>query len=184
MEETQLIEGCIRGEPLAQKLMYELHAPAMFSVCLRYVHNREVAQDLLHDGFVKLFTKIHTYSGSGSFNGWMRRVFVTTALEYLRQDKRLQHGIAEEKYEKIEEEPDIALFEHLSAADLISLIALLPDRYRTVFNMHAIERYTHVEIAKELEISEGTVRSWYARARQILQKLVMNAEKRDEKREI
>ena len=169
MEERQLIEGCIRGDSRARKMMYELHAPSMMSVCMRYVCNHEIAQDLLHDGFVKLFTKIHTYTGSGSFNGWMRRIFVTTSLEYLRRRQVSKHGIEFEKVAQHSDEPDPSCFEHLSADDLLDCVAHLPDKYRTIFNMHAIEKYTHVEIAKELEISEGTSRSQYARARQMLQ---------------
>jgi len=174
MEEKQLIEGCVRGESRARKMMYELHAPAMLSVCYRYVGNRETALDLLHDGFVKLFTKIHTYSGTGSFNGWMRRIFVTTALEHLRHNNVLHHTVDIETTDCMEEEPDVSLFEHLSADDLLSCITHLPNKYRTIFNMHAIEKYTHVEIAKELKLSESTVRSQYARARLMLQKIVMN----------
>jgi RNA polymerase sigma-70 factor (ECF subfamily) len=172
MEERQLIEGCVRGESWAQKTVYELHAPAMMSVCRRYVCNRETARDLLHDGFVRLFTKIHTYSGTGSFNGWMRRVFATTALEYLRRNDVLRYSAGIEDDDHPPAEPDASLFEHLSADDLLACIAGLPDGYRTVFNMHAIEGYTHVEIARELDISESTSRSQYARARQWLQKTV------------
>ena len=172
MEERQLIEGCIHGESWAQKMMYELHAPAMMSVCQRYVCNRETARDLLHDGFVKMFTRIHTYSGAGSFNGWMRKIFVTTALEHLRRNDVLQHGVVLEEFDCLESETDISLFEHLSANDLLTCIASLPDGYRTVFNMHAIEGYSHVEIAKEINISESTSRSQYARARQLLKKMV------------
>ena len=175
MEEKQLIEGCIRGEPRARKTMYELHAPAMLSVCRRYVCNSETARDLLHDGFVKLFTKIHTYSGSGSFIGWMKRIFVTTALEYLRRHQRLLRGVEVEKCDVQDAEPDVSLFEHLSANDLFDCVARLPDKCRIVFNMYAIEEYTHVEIAKELAISEGTSRSQYARARQLLQKMIVRA---------
>ena len=173
MEERQLIEGCIRGESRAQKLMYELYAPTMMSVCQRYVRNRETACDLLHDGFVKLFTKIHTYSGAGSFNGWMRRIFVTTALEYLRRRNILQYTTDIEEFDYYDE-PDISLFECLSADDLFDCIVDLPDRCRTVFNMYAMERYTHAEIARKLEISENTSQSQYARARQLLQKMVMD----------
>ena len=173
MEERQLIEGCVRGESRARKLMYELYAPAMMSVCQRYVRNREMARDLLHDGFVRLFTKIHTYSGTGSFNGWMRRIFVTTALECLRRKNILQYTADIEEFD-FYEEPDISLFECLSAEDLFECVVNLPDKYRTVFNMYAMEKYTHAEIASKLEISENTSRSQYSRARQLLQKMVMD----------
>jgi len=174
MDERQLIEGCVRGEPWAQKAMYELHSPAMMSVCKRYIRCRETARDLLHDGFVKLFTKIHTYSGAGSFSGWMRRIFVTVALEHLRRNDVLRHSIDVEMAEYQNEKHDISVFEQLSINDLYACIANLPDLYRAVFNMHAIEGYTFVEIAKEFGINESTARSRYARARQMLQKMVKN----------
>ena len=173
MEEEQLIEGCVRGEPWAQKMLYELHAPAMMSVCQRYVCSHEMAWDLLHDGFIKLYTKIHTYSGAGTFNGWMRRIFATTALEYLRRNDILRYSDEIDKIDFYAAETDVSLFEHLSADDLFACVANLPNGYRTVFNMHAIEGYSHVEIAKELKIGEGTVRSQYAKARRLLQKMVM-----------
>jgi len=170
MEERQLIEGCIRGESVARKRLYELYATTMMGVCQRYVCSRETARDLLHDGFVKLFTKIHTYSGTGSFSGWVRRVFVTTALEHLRRNDALKYSSDIENYEFQEDDHNISAFESLTAKDLYDCIAKLPDVYRIVFNMHAIEGYMLVEIAKELDISENTVRSRYARARQLLQK--------------
>ena len=177
MEEKQLIEGCVRGESRARQALYELYAPAMLSVCQRYVGNRQTAQDLLHDGFVKLFTKIHSYRGTGSFDGWVRRIFVTTALEYLRRNKVMQQGDGIEKASHLEVEPDVSLFENLSPDNLFALIARLPYRCRTIFNMYAIEEYTHSEIAKELKINEGTSRSQYARARQLLQKILMDYDK-------
>jgi len=172
MEERQLIEGCIRGESEARKRLYELYASTMMGVCQRYVCCRETARDLLHDGFVKLFTKIDTYTGAGSFSGWVRRIFVTTALEHLRRNDVLRYSSDIESFEEPENEQDISVFENLSADYLYDCVAKLPGIYRTVFNMHAIEGYMLVEIAKELEISEGTVRSRYARARQMLQEMV------------
>lgn len=172
MDDRQLIEGCVRGEKWAQKSMYELHASNMMSLCQRYVGNRETALDLMHDGFVKLFTKIDSYAGKGSFNGWMRRVFVTTALEYLRRNDVLRYSVGIEEIDDQMDEVDVSVFEHLSVNDLLTCIARLPDGYRTIFNMHAIEGFSHVEIAAELGINESTSRSKYARARQMLQKMV------------
>ena len=173
MEERQLIEGCVRGEPWAQKMMYELHVSTMMSVCQRYTGNRETARDLLHDGFIKLFAKMHTYSGTGSFNGWMKRIFVTTALEYLRRNDVLRHSVDVENIDDRSEETDVSLFEHLSNDDLMNCIAQLPEKIRTVFNLHAIEGFTFAEIARETGINENTARTQYAKARQLLQKMVM-----------
>jgi len=174
MEERQLIEGCVRGDSWAQKMIYEQYAPAMMSVCQRYVCNRETARDLLHDGFIKLFTNIHSYSGTGLFVGWMRRIFVTTSLEHLRRNNVLRYSLEIESIDAKFEEPDISVFEYLSTDDLLACIARLPNQYRTVFNMHAIEGYTLVEIARELEINENTLRTHYAKARRLLQKMVMD----------
>ena len=171
--EEKLIEGCVHGESWAQKMMYESYAPAMMSVCQRYVCNRETARDLMHDGFVKLFTKIHHYAGTGSFNGWMKRIFVTTALEYLRRNDVLRYAAEVEEMDVQADDADILPFEHLSNNDLLDCIARLPDKYRAVFNLHAIEGYTHAEIAEELKISESASRSNYCRARQLLQKMVL-----------
>jgi len=173
MEERQLIEGCVRGESWAQKMLYELHAPAMMSVCQRYVCNRDMALDLLHDGFIKLFTKIGTYTGAGSFNGWMRRIFVTISLEYLRRNDIFRQSVELNDEACQIPETDISQFEYLSDDDLFNCVTSLPDGYRTVFNMHAIEGYSHDEIARVLKISSGTSRSQYARARRMLQKMVM-----------
>jgi len=170
MEEKQLIEGCIRGDKTARKKLYELHAPAMMSVCLRYVRCRETARDVLQDGFVKLFTKIHTYAGTGAFNGWVRRIFVTTALEHLRKNRKFEHHV--EISGNMKATDDISVIEQFSADELLECVANLPEIYRTVFNLHAIEGYTHVEIAEELQISDSTVRARYARARELLQKVV------------
>jgi len=173
MEERQLIEGCTRGDSHARKTLYELHASAMMSVCQRYVCNLDTARDLMHDGFVKLFTKIHTYSGLGSFNGWMRRIFVTTALEYLRRNRIRRYDAEQDEPNMEEVDPELTPFEHLTADDLFACIARLPEKYRIVFNMHALEEYTHVEIAQILGIGENTVRSQYARAKQMLQRMVI-----------
>jgi len=172
MDERQLIEGCVQGKSWAQKAMYESYAPAMMSVCKRYVRCQDTAQDLLHDGFVKLFTKIHTYSYAGSFKGWMKKIFVTTALEHIRRNDALRNSIDAEIFEYQNIESDVSIFEQLSVNELFACIAYLPDAYRIIFNMHAIEGYSHVEIAKELGINENTVRSRYAKARQMLQEMV------------
>jgi RNA polymerase sigma factor (sigma-70 family) len=171
-DEQKLIQGCLNGEPWAQKKIYETHASAMMSVCVRYVPDRETARDLLQDGFVKLFTKIDTYSGVGSFAGWMRRIFVTTALEHLRRNDALKQSVDIDEYDNYIENVDVTVLDKISADDLMKCIGELPHGFRTVFNLYAIEGYSHAEIAKELNISENTSRSQFMRARKILQKNV------------
>ena len=171
MEDRSLIDGCIKGESWAQKQLYEKYAPAMMSICLRYVHEKETARDLMHDGFVTLFTKIHTYSGNGSFPAWIKKVFVNTVLEYFRKNDILRFS-ADINDVYYLENTDISVFEQLSANELLECIRRLPDGYRTVFNMYAIEGYSHAEIAQILHIQESASRSQYVRARQSLQKMI------------
>lgn len=172
-DEQRLIAGCMKGESWAQKRVYDLYASAMLGVCIRYVENRETARDILQDGFIKIFTKVHTYSGMGSFAGWIRRIFVTTSLEYLRQNDALKHSEDIEAYNYLIGDIDASILDNISASDLISCISKLPAGYRTVFNMYAIEGYSHAEIATILEISENTSRSQFMRARKLLQKMVL-----------
>lgn len=169
-DEDHLIAGCKSGKPWAQKEVFELYASAMMSVCVRYVTDRETARDILQDGFIKLYTKIDTYSETGSFAGWVRRIFVTTALEYLRQRDALKQSAPIEEYSNSIEDNDVTVLDKISADDLMNCIAKLPDGYRTVFNLYAIEGYSHNEIAEILNITEGTSRSQFMRARKILQK--------------
>ena len=173
-EEQQMIAGCINGKPWAQKQVYELYASAMLSVCVRYVADRETARDILQDGFVKVFTKIDTYSGAGSFAGWIRRIFVTTALEFLRQNDALKQSESIDEHNYTIEDVNVSTLDKISANDLMTCISELPNGYRTVFNLYAIEGYSHAEIATILHISENTSRSQFMRARKMLQKTVQS----------
>ena len=174
IDEQNLIAGCIKGEPWAQKKIYELHAPAMMSVCVRYVTDRETARDLLQDGFIKIFTKIESYSGSGSFAGWVRRIFVTTALEYLRQKDALKQSESLDDSNYPIENVDVSVLQKIAADDLMQLIFELPTGYRTIFNLYAIEGFSHAEIAGILNINENTSRSQFMRARKLLQQKVQS----------
>lgn len=176
-DEQRLITGCKKGETWAQKQVYELYASAMFSVCVRYVSDRETARDLLQDGFVKIFTKAETYSGTGSFAGWIRRIFVTTALEYLRKNKTLLESSSLDDLDYSIEDEDISIVDKISADDLMACVSSLPNGYRTIFNLYALEGYSHAEIAKTLKISENTSRSQFMRARKILQEKVREISK-------
>ena len=169
-EEHDLIAGCKREEMWARKELYERYAGAMLSICVRYIGDRDVARDVLQDGFYKIFTKIDDYySNTGSFEAWMKRIFINTALDQL-QKKRFLPIISE--YEENIENTNTSAFEKLSIDDLHRCIAELPDGFRTIFNLYAVEGYSHAEIAKILNIKEVTSRSQYMRARQILQKKV------------
>lgn len=165
----KLIVGCKRKEARAMKRLYELYAPTMLTLCARYMSDRETARDVMQDGFVKVFTKINTYSGNGSFEGWMKRVFVNTALESLRNDKQFRFHIHLEEYQDRIEDSSVSVIKTLSAEEIWDCVQELPAGFRTVFNLYVMEGYSHAEIAGMLGIKEASSRSQYARARQLLQ---------------
>ena len=168
MDETQLINGCRKGDRLAQKELYERYSRKMMGVCLRYVNDRETARDLLQDGFVKVFTSMDSYSGIGSFEGWMRKIFVNCALEYLRKSDVLRESTDLDNTAELIQ-PDASAISNMSAAEVMQE---LPAGFRTVFNLFAIEGYSHKEISDMLNITESTSRSQFTRAKQMLQKRI------------
>jgi len=174
LNEQQIIQGCIRGESWAQKRIYEQYASIMMGVCVRYVADRETAKDILQDGFIKVFSKVNSYSELGSFEGWMRKVFVTTSLEYLRKKDVLKQSQDIDFYNEIIENEDVSVLSKITADDLLVCISELADGYRTVFNLFVMEGYTHAEIGNLLGISENTSRSQFMRARVLLQKKVQS----------
>jgi len=168
--ERDLIEGCLKGDRRMQELLYQHFAPKMYAVCLRYAGNAEDARDILQDGFVKVFRSLDRYRGEGSFEGWVRRIFVNTAIEHYRKQANLY--TVPENQETLIEDKDLSALDNLAMKDLVALIQQLSPGYRTVFNLYAVEGYTHKEIAELLGISEGTSKSQLARAKAILQNLV------------
>ena len=160
-EEKELVAACIRNDRLAQKELYDRYARVMMAVCMRYVGDKDRAQDVLQEAFIKVFVSLPSFTGSGSLEGWIRRIVVNTALESLRKCDVMRDAAAIEDAEM-----------RLSAEDLLGVIAALPPGFRTVFNMYAIEGYSHKEIADMLGISEGTSRSQYNRARSLIQKKI------------
>ncbi|MDH6357176.1 sigma-70 family RNA polymerase sigma factor [Parabacteroides sp. PF5-9] len=171
MSEQQLIEGCRKGNRNAQKELYDTYSRKMMGVCLRYVNDRETARDLLQDGFVKVFTSIHSYSGNGSFEGWMRKIFVNCALEYLRKSDVLRDA-TDLEYSTELVQPASSAISDISAKELLKLVQELPDGFRMVFNLFAIEGYSHKEIGEMLHITESTSRSQFTRAKQLLQRKI------------
>jgi RNA polymerase sigma-70 factor (ECF subfamily) len=168
--ESDLIEGCIKGDRKMQYELYERFAPKMYGVCLRYAANTEEAEDILQEGFIKIFKKISSYRGDGSFEGWIRRIFVNTAIEQFRKKTYLQ-PITEQEESTIEGKY-ISVLDNMAEKDIIKLIQQLSPGYRTVFNMYVIEGFTHKQIAEALNISEGTSKSQLSRAKLILQDLL------------
>lgn len=162
------IEDAKRGDRRAQKAIYDILSPKMYAVCLRYMGDSESAADILQDGFVTLFSKLDSYSGEGSFEGWARKIFVNTALMSLRKKDAMKNT---EELEVVRNviSPEAGVIEQIGYKNLLEMIREMPPGFRAVFNMYIIEGYTHKEIAEELGISETTSRSQLQRARLLLQ---------------
>lgn len=167
MDDSTLVKYCIKGDSKAQRALFDKFAPKMLSVCLRYAKNKEQAEDVLQDSFIKIFSKLDLFKG-GSLEGWIRRIMVNTSLDQIRKDKKFKNDVAVDSVEyKLEDNGYI--LESIHAADLLKLVQKMPVGYRTVFNLYAIEGYSHKEIAKELSVSESTSKSQYSRAKIYLQ---------------
>lgn len=167
LEIKELIRECISENPLAQKELYERYAPKMYPLCLQYANDEEEAKDVLQEGFIKIFGKLKQFKEKGSFEGWMRRIFINSALEKYRN--KINFQTIDEKTEQLTGGVPEKIIDQLSANDLLTLIRELSPQYRLVFNLYAIEGYSHKEISRKLKISEGTSKSNLSRARNILQ---------------
>lgn len=167
MSELALVKSCIEGDQRAQRKLFEMYAPKMMGVCLRYTKDVARAEDVMQDGFIKVFTKLTKYSGNGSLEGWVRRIMVNTALDHLRKENKFNANVSMDDVE-YKVEFDGRILSSLMEEDLLKLIREMPDGYRTVFNMFAIEGFSHKEIAKELEISVNTSKSQHSRAKAFL----------------
>ncbi|MDP4797933.1 MAG: RNA polymerase sigma factor [Crocinitomicaceae bacterium] len=167
MDDATLIIECVNGNARAQRLLFDKFARKMFSVCLRYAKNEEQAEDVLQDGFIKVFGKLKDFKSEGSLEGWIRRIMVNTALDQIRKNnKQLGDTNIDDVGYKIENNDFIV--EKMMAEDLMKMVQAMPDGYKVVFNMFAIEGYSHGEIADTLGISENTSKSQYSRARAYL----------------
>jgi RNA polymerase sigma factor (sigma-70 family) len=168
--DEQIIAGCRAGDRKYQELLYQRFASKMFTVCMRYAAESNSAQDLLQEGFVKIFKNIDKFRGEGSFEGWIRRIFVNTCLEFVRK-KANMYVVQDTDTVKVEYQDENAL-QKLMKEDLMEMIQSLSTGYRTIFNLYVIEGYSHKEIAELLNVTEGTSKSQLARARYLLQKKV------------
>jgi RNA polymerase sigma-70 factor (ECF subfamily) len=166
----KIIADCKAGKNKAQAALYRIYAPKLFGVSMRYSRDRTEAEDILHEAFVRIFEKIGQYNGSGHFEGWMRRIVVNFALENHRKKSRL--NIVDDITGYDSREKSAINQETLNEEHLLQLIQQLPPRYKMVFNLYAIDGYSHKEIAKMLDISEGASKSNLSRARKILQNKV------------
>lgn len=166
--ERQLIQKVLKKDPKAQEAMYRHFAPKMYGLCLRFARNSMEAEDILQEGFIKVFTYLKDYRFEGSLEGWIRRTFVNTAINFYRRKAKELVEISIDQSE-ISLASDSTIIETMSMKELLSLIQSLPEGYRLVFNLNVIEGYTHKEIANLLGISENTSKSQLSRARNALQ---------------
>ncbi|MEM6377429.1 MAG: sigma-70 family RNA polymerase sigma factor [Bacteroidota bacterium] len=175
MTEQDLIQGCIRGERKCQEAVFRLYAGKMLVVCMRYARHRMEAEDILQDAFIKVFRYINNFQHKGSFEGWIRRIVVNTALKNIDKKSFTNEQIG------IEDEKDTGavpnVYSDLGEAELLKMVASLPDGYRVVFNLYAIEGYSHKEIADLLDIGESTSRSQLVKARKLLQEMILKTQK-------
>lgn len=171
MDDALLIIECSKGNARAQRALFDKFSRKMFSVCLRYAKDTEQAEDILQDGFVKVFNKLKDFKQDGSLEGWIRRIMVNTALDQIRKNNRELCDISTDEVAFKIEGTDHA-FESLMAEDLMKLIQAMPEGYKVVFNLFAIEGFTHQEIANQLGVSENTSKSQYSRARAYLRERI------------
>lgn len=171
--EYDLIRGCMAGDRQSQSRLYALFAPSMMGVCMRYARSKEEAEEVLQEGFVKVFTCIHQYKGEGPFGGWVRKIMVNCSLQRIRSQMRQTPVVSLSDY-TASREPVVgdSAESHLSAKELMKLVMLLPPAYKMIFNLYVFEGYKHGEIASMLGISEGTSKSNLSDARAYLQKLL------------
>lgn len=163
----QLLKDCLKLKPEAQRRLYDHFAPSMLGVCFRYTKSISDAEDVLQEGFVKVFKHLKQYKSDGELGAWIRKIMVNTALNYLKSNRKYQYDLSFDEmplHLVSTDNPEVTL----QTKELAELIRQLPTGFQTIFNLHAVEGYTHVEIASMLGISDGTSRSQYARARSLL----------------
>lgn len=168
LTDEELIAACVKRDQAAQCVIYKRYYGTMLALCIRYVGSRETAKDIVQDGFIVLFDKINTYANLGSFEGWAKKIFINLSLSYLRKSDALRYT-EQADTTNVPQLISGNILENMSAQDLLKCIASMPEGFRTVFNLHALEGFQHNEIAKMLHIREGTSRSQYTRARVWLQ---------------
>jgi RNA polymerase sigma factor (sigma-70 family) len=180
MTDEELVKGCVKKDPAAQRVLFERFSRKMMGVCIRYADRHEEADDMLQNGFIKVFEKIETFKSLGSLEGWIRRIMVNESLTYLRKNKaaKMNIDIEDAKY-LVPGNSHVG--EAINEKDLLKMIQQLPTGFRTVFNMYAIEGYSHKEIAEQLGITEGTSKSQYSRAKTHLQSMLQEETSKQDK---
>lgn len=168
INEKDLVKKCLMNDSGAQELLYRRYASKMLGVCLRYAKNRMEAEDILQEGYIKVFKNLNTYKGEGSLEGWVRRIMVNTAINFYRASIKYVQSLDDDEMND-KNLPNVSMNDLLSTKELLKIIQELPEGYRVVFNLYAVEGYSHKEIAAILDVSESTSKSQLSRARVALQ---------------
>ena len=170
--QQEILALCLQGDRQAFKQLFDMYSGKMMALCYRYGRDRNEAEDILQEGFIRVYTKLHLYKGTGSFESWMKRVMINTALKY-REKYITKHGYSEiDNVHVFDKAPTIV--DELSKEEILKLIQELPDGYRTVFNLYVLEGFSHKEIGEMLKIGESTSRSQLVKARNLLKQKLMN----------
>lgn len=177
MSEQQIIEGCIKHQRKAQQELFDKYSKFLLGICMRYAADRTEAEDICQESFIKIFSNIREYSGTGSFAGWLRKVAVNTAITHYHKHLKFRHYMEIEEYVSVE--TGVSSFEEdfFTSEDLYRVLNELPAGYRMVFNLYAVDGYKHKEIAEILKIDENTSKSQYSRARASLRQKLEDLEK-------
>ena len=173
ISDENLVKGCIKGDGLYQKTLFDKFSPRMLGIATRYTKNSDEAHDILQETFIKVFNNLNKYKSSGSFEGWIRRICVNTSLDYIRRTKnlRLNDDVEDIEYKLTSTHENV--LDKMAAEDLLDVLNELPEGYKAVFNLFVIDGYSHKEISEQLEISINTSKSQFSRARQLLKKLII-----------
>lgn len=172
MTEEALLQACLKNQPAAQQELYSKYSPKMLAVCYRFARNREDAEDMLQEGFIRVFTQIHQFQNKGSFEGWIRRIIVHTCINHIKKHKKFNDSVDITQANTLQVRED-SVPSIIQAKQVIECIRMLPIGYRTVLNLFAIDGYTHREISAMLDIEESTSRSQYTRAKAMLEQILV-----------
>lgn len=170
LPESDLIKGCLDGDAAMQRELYDRFASKMYGVCLRYAGNTHDADDILQEGFIKVYNSLYKFRGEGSFEGWIRRIFINTCIEQFR--KKVKSYNISEVHENTVDDDDLSALDVLDTKDLVKMIRELSPGYQAVFNLFVVEGYSHKEIGEMLGITEGTSKSQLARAKSTLKRMI------------
>lgn len=172
MTEEALLQACLKNQPAAQQELYSKYSPKMLAVCYRFARNREDAEDMLQEGFIRVFTQIHQFQSKGSFEGWIRRIIVHTCINHIKKHKKFNDSVDISQAHTLQVRED-SVPSIIQAKQVIECIRMLPIGYRTVLNLFAIDGYSHREISTMLDIEESTSRSQYTRAKAMLEQILV-----------